>query len=173
MVKLRSAMNSRLAHVARSSRRAKWRSGGLTDYHPPVRGRPSALALRRCLPLGNRRNAATHARRTRFSPACLTGATKRLLHLAAWPLLFKSEQDLMLLLARKLRRARGECRLPLSGAAKSLKRLKTAMGGYWKKLAWIWVWRHVGLGLAPRRLGLDGTAPTVKEHRALPMHLSE
>jgi hypothetical protein len=38
------------------------------------------------------------------------------------------------------------------------------MGSYWKKLAWIWVWRHVGLGLAhirlglaPRRLGVDGT----------------
>ena len=37
------------------------------------------------------------------------------------------------------------------------------MGGYWKKLAWIWVWRHVRLGLAPlplgvapRRLGIDG-----------------
>jgi hypothetical protein len=30
------------------------------------------------------------------------------------------------------------------------------MGGYWKKLAWIWVWRHVGLCLAPRPLGIDG-----------------
>jgi len=29
-------------------------------------------------------------------------------------------------------------------------------GSYWKKLAWIWVWRHVRLGLAPRRLGIDG-----------------
>jgi hypothetical protein len=26
--------------------------------------------------------------------------------------------------------------------AKPLKRLKTAMGSYWKKLAWIWVWRQ-------------------------------
>ena len=32
------------------------------------------------------------------------------------------------------------------------------MGSYWKKLAWIWVWRHVRLGLAPRRLGV-GAAP--------------
>ena len=45
-----------------------------------------------------------------------------------------------------------------------MKRLKTAMGGYWKKLAWIWVWRrirlgwrHVDLGLAPRRFGIDGS----------------
>jgi hypothetical protein len=37
------------------------------------------------------------------------------------------------------------------------------MGSYWKNLAWIgfgatsaWIWRHVGLGLAPRRLGIDG-----------------
>jgi hypothetical protein len=44
-------------------------------------------------------------------------------------------------------------RMPLATTAKSLKRLKTAMGGYWKKLAWIWVWRHVRLGLAPHRLG--------------------
>ena len=49
--------------------------------------------------------------------------------------------------------ARGECRAPLAIAAKPLKRHKTAMGSYWKKLAWIWVWRHVRLGLAPRRLG--------------------
>jgi hypothetical protein len=60
--------------------------------------------------------------------------------------------------------------MPLARAAKRLKRLKTAMGGYWKKLAWIWVWRHsawgrrhsawgwrhVGLGLAPPRLGRAG-----------------
>ena len=54
-----------------------------------------------------------------------------------------------------------------------LKRLKTAMGSYWKKLAWIWVWRHVPLGfgailrsrwvwrrvgLGLRRVGL-GSAP--------------
>jgi hypothetical protein len=37
-----------------------------------------------------------------------------------------------------------------------LKRLKTTMGSDWKKLAWIWVWRHIGLGLAQRRLGIDG-----------------
>jgi hypothetical protein len=37
-----------------------------------------------------------------------------------------------------------------------LKRLGTAMGRYWKKLAWIWVWRHSSLGLAPRPLGIDG-----------------
>jgi len=50
--------------------------------------------------------------------------------------------------------ARGERRMPLARAAKRMKRLKTAMGSYWKKLAWIWLWRHVGLGLAPRRLGV-------------------
>jgi hypothetical protein len=49
--------------------------------------------------------------------------------------------------------ARGERWVPLAGPAKPLKRLKTAMGSYWKKLAWIWVWRHVGLGLAPRPFG--------------------
>ena len=43
-------------------------------------------------------------------------------------------------------------------AAKPLKRLKTAIGSYWKKLAWIWVWRHVCLGLAPHPLGF-GAAP--------------
>jgi hypothetical protein len=51
---------------------------------------------------------------------------------------------------------RGKGRMPLASAAKRLKRLKTAMGGCWKKLAWIWVWRHSRLGLAPRRLGIDG-----------------
>ena len=52
-------------------------------------------------------------------------------------------------------------RMPLARAAKRLKRLKTAMGGSWKKLAWIWVRRHVRLGLAPRRLGIDGAMPTI------------
>jgi hypothetical protein len=33
-------------------------------------------------------------------------------------------------------------RMPLAIAAKRLKRPKTAMGAYWKKLAWIWVWRR-------------------------------
>jgi hypothetical protein len=66
-------------------------------------------------------------------------------------------------------------------AAKPLKRLKTAMGSYWKKLAWIWVWRHVGLGLAPRPFGVGATSAwdrqgyansqRDKSHRALPMHL--
>src|SRR5271155_565526 len=50
----------------------------------------------------------------------------------------------------------GKGRMPLARAAKRLKRLKTAMGSYWKKLAWIWVWRHVGLGL-----GSTGTCYTV------------
>jgi hypothetical protein len=79
--------------------------------------------------------------------------------------------------------ARGEYRLPfafLRWAAKLLKSLKTAMGSYWKKLTWIWVWRHSRLGLAPRRLGfgatpvwagaapvgIDGTMPTVNAIRA-------
>ena len=66
--------------------------------------------------------------------------------------------------------ARGECRMPLARAAKRLKRLKTAMGSYWKKLAWIWVWRHVRLGLAPRPFGV-GAAPawesTVNATRAI------
>jgi hypothetical protein len=39
-------------------------------------------------------------------------------------------------------------------AAKPLKRLKTAMGSYWKKLAWVWVSRHAGLGLAPHPPGV-------------------
>jgi len=56
--------------------------------------------------------------------------------------------------------------MPLARASKCLKRLKTAMGSYWKKLEWIWVWRHVGLGLAPRRFGIDGTMPTVNAIRA-------
>jgi hypothetical protein len=80
--------------------------------------------------------------------------------------------------------ARGEYRLPfafLRWAAKLLKSLKTAMGSYWKKLTWIWVWRHSRLGLAPRRLGfgatpvwagaapvgIDGTMPTVNAIRAI------
>jgi hypothetical protein len=43
-----------------------------------------------------------------------------------------------------------------------LKRIKTAIGSYWKELTWIWVLRHVGLGLAPlplgacARFGIDG-----------------
>ena len=49
--------------------------------------------------------------------------------------------------------------MPLARAAKRLKRLKTAMGSYWKNLAWIWVWRHVGLGLAPRPFGVG--APSI------------
>jgi hypothetical protein len=43
----------------------------------------------------------------------------------------------------------GERRAPLAGAVKPLKRLKMAIISSWKKLAWIWVWRHIGLGLAP------------------------
>jgi hypothetical protein len=67
--------------------------------------------------------------------------------------------------AVKLAGARGEGRrpVPIARAAKPLKRLKTAICAYWKNLAWIWIWRHVGLGwrrvglgLAPRRLGIDG-----------------
>jgi hypothetical protein len=64
--------------------------------------------------------------------------------------------------------------MTLAMAAKPLKKLKTAMGGYWKKLAWIWVWRHSRLGLAPRPLGaraaptwIDGTMPTVNAIRAI------
>jgi hypothetical protein len=47
----------------------------------------------------------------------------------------------------------GNGRMSLASAAKCLKRLKIAMSNSWKKLAWIWVWRHVGLGLAPRPFG--------------------
>jgi hypothetical protein len=47
-----------------------------------------------------------------------------------------------------------------------LKRLKKAMGSYWKKLAWIWVWRHVRLGLAPRPLGVG--AASASDRRAIP-----
>jgi hypothetical protein len=32
------------------------------------------------------------------------------------------------------------------------------MGSYWKKLAWIWVWRHVRLGLAPCPFGAGAAA---------------
>jgi len=39
-------------------------------------------------------------------------------------------------------------------AAKPLKTIKTAMGNSCKELAWIWGWRHIGLGSAPRPLGL-------------------
>jgi hypothetical protein len=46
----------------------------------------------------------------------------------------------------------------LARAAKPLKRVKTAMGSYWKKLAWIWVWRHSRLGSALHPLGLDATS---------------
>ena len=42
--------------------------------------------------------------------------------------------------------------------AKPLKTFKTAMGISWKKLAWIWGWRHVRLGLAPRRLGVGAVS---------------
>jgi hypothetical protein len=34
-------------------------------------------------------------------------------------------------------------------STKGLKKLKTAMANYSEKLAWIWGWRHVRLGLAP------------------------
>jgi hypothetical protein len=55
----------------------------------------------------------------------------------------------------------GKRRMPLARAAKPLKRLKTAMGSSWKKLAWIWVWRHSRLGLAPLPLGFAmGRGPT-------------
>ena len=46
----------------------------------------------------------------------------------------------------------------LARAAKCLKGPKTAMGGYWEKLAWMRGWRHVRLGLAPRLFGV-GVAP--------------
>ena len=42
-------------------------------------------------------------------------------------------------------------------AAKPLKTFKTTMGSSCQKLAWIWVWRHVCLGLAPRSLGVGAT----------------
>jgi hypothetical protein len=58
-------------------------------------------------------------------------------------------------------------RMPLAGPAKPLKRLKTAMGGYWKKLAWIWVWRHVRLGLAPRPFGIGGASARGRRRAAL------
>jgi hypothetical protein len=52
--------------------------------------------------------------------------------------------------------------------AKPLKRLKTAMGGYWKKLAWVWVGAASGLGLAPHRLGraITGADPVHPTRRA-------
>jgi hypothetical protein len=48
----------------------------------------------------------------------------------------------------------GERRMPLARTAKRLKTLRSAMGSYWKKSAWIWVWRHSRLGLAPRPFGV-------------------
>jgi hypothetical protein len=53
-------------------------------------------------------------------------------------------------------RRSGEPRMSLARAAKALKGLNTARGSYWKKLAWIWVRRHVGWGR--RHVGL-GSAP--------------
>jgi hypothetical protein len=55
------------------------------------------------------------------------------------------------------RGARGECRMPLARPARPLKRLKTAVGSYWKK-GWHGFGRHEGLGLAPCRLGIDATS---------------
>ena len=46
------------------------------------------------------------------------------------------------------------CPLP---PAKPLKTFKTTMGNSCQKLAWIWVWRHDCLGLAPRSLGVGAT----------------
>jgi len=63
----------------------------------------------------------------------------------------------------------GKGRMPLARAAKRLKWLKTAMGGYWKKLAWIWVWRRIRLGSAPHPLGVGAaSAWGVRAPRALP-----
>ena len=64
---------------------------------------------------------------------------------------------------------RGEClnaSCESARAAKSLKRLKTAMGSYWKKLAWIWVWRHSRLGLAPLPLGVGAASASGRRHAA-------
>jgi hypothetical protein len=55
--------------------------------------------------------------------------------------------------------ARADASCESARAAKLLKRLKMAMEGYWKKLAWIWVRRHVRLGLARRPFGV-GAAPS-------------
>jgi hypothetical protein len=64
-------------------------------------------------------------------------------------------------------RLSGKGRMPLAGAAKPLKRLKTAMGAYWKKLGWIWVWRHIRLGSAPHPLGVGATSAWVWRHVCL------
>jgi hypothetical protein len=56
--------------------------------------------------------------------------------------------------------ARGECRMPLARAAKRLKRLKMAMGSYWKKIG-------MDLGLAPRPLGFGATSVWAWRHAGL------
>jgi hypothetical protein len=66
--------------------------------------------------------------------------------------------------------------MPLATAVKRMKRLKTAMGGFWKELAWILVWRRSRLGLAPRRLGIDrGTPSNARgpENRSNPKQIQE
>jgi len=50
-------------------------------------------------------------------------------------------------------------------AAKPLKWLKTAMDRSCRKLAWVWVRRHVGLGLAPHPFGV-GAPPAWGQHGA-------
>jgi hypothetical protein len=42
------------------------------------------------------------------------------------------------------------------------------MGSSWKKLAWIWVWRHSRLGLAPRPFGVgaDGAFARLEPFKA-------
>jgi hypothetical protein len=49
-------------------------------------------------------------------------------------------------------------------AAKPLKTFKTTMGSSCLELAWIWVWCHACLGLAPRPLGV-GATPTWDRRR--------
>jgi len=66
----------------------------------------------------------------------------------------------------------GSRRMSLARAAKPLKRLKTTMGSYCEKLAWIWDRRHVRLGSAPRARCLGTSQPARYPHaaRVRPLH---
>jgi hypothetical protein len=58
-------------------------------------------------------------------------------------------------------------------SGQAIEKAQNVMGGYWKKLAWIWLWRRSRVGLAPtpawvwRHVRFDGTMPTVGAIRAI------
>jgi hypothetical protein len=86
-------------------------------------------------------------------------STKRLLHLAAWPLLFKSEQDVNALTGQKTEARKGRMPTASFGSGQVLEKAQNGNGRLLEKVG-------MDLGLAPCRLGVGAASAWTRRDSA-------